>query len=107
MSMNNASKEFDEQSGYSVRPVEDRDMAEQQPDSLDEQDDRPQVECTDLDSSENVELPFIDDEAASEDDLDDDETTLAEEKSPERPDNTAKKKGEFVFLYKKELFPVN
>lgn len=36
-------------------------------------DDRPQVECMDLDSTENVQLPFIDDDAAPEDDLDDDE----------------------------------
>ena len=97
VSMNDASKEFDEQPGYSLRPAENRDMDEQQPDSLEEQDDRPQVECTDLDSSEAVELPFINDEVVPEDDLDDDETTLAEEKSPERPDNTAKKKSEFVF----------
>ena len=99
VSMNDASKEFDEQPGYSLRPVENQGMNEQQLYSLEEQDDRPQVECTDLDSSETVELPFITDEAVPEDDLDDNETTLAEKKSPERPDNTAKKKSEFVFQY--------
>ena len=101
--MNIACQEFDdEQPGYSLRPAEDRDLAEQQPDSLEYQDDRPEVECMDLDSSENVELPFIDDEAVPEDDLDDDddEATQAEEKSPERPDNTAKKKSECVIQYK-------
>lgn len=98
--MNSASKVFDEQPGYSLRPAESRDihMAEQQPDSLEDQDDRPQVECTDLDSSKNIELPFIDDEAVPEDDLDDDETTLAEEtESMEQPENTAKKKSGFIF----------
>ena len=45
--MNSASKEFAEQPGYSMRPAEDRGITEQQPDSLEEQDDRPQVECTD------------------------------------------------------------
>ena len=94
--MNDESKEFDEQPGYSLKPAENRDMDEQQPDSLEEQDDRPQVECTDLELSAPVELPFINDEVVPEDDLDDDEPILAEEKTPERPENTAKKKSEFV-----------
>ena len=80
-------------------------MDEQQPDSLEDQDDRPQVECTDLESSETVELPFINDEVVPEDELDDDEMDLSEEKSPVRPDNTAKKNGKFVFsIYYKERF---
>ena len=99
--VNSVSKGIVEQPGYSLRPAEDRDLAEQQPDSLEEQNDRPEVECADLDSSENVELPFIDDEVVPEDDLEgNDETTLAEEKTPERPDNTAKKKSESIFQYK-------
>ena len=96
-----ASEEFDEQPGYSLRPAENRDMDEQQPDSLEYQDDRPQVECIDLESSETFELPFINDEAVPEDELADDEITLEEEKSPERPDNTAKKKSEFILQYTK------
>ena len=100
--VNSVSKEIVEQPGYSLRPAEDRDhLAEQQPDSLEEQDDRPEVECMDLDSSENIELAYIDDAPVPEDDLEvNDETTLAEEKTPERPDNTAKKKREFIFQYK-------
>lgn len=102
------SKEFDAQPGYSLRPAEDRELAEQQPDSLEDQDDRPEVECMDLDSSGNVELAFIDDEAVPEDDLeDDDEITQAEEKSPERPDNTAKKKSESIFQYKERFHLVD
>lgn len=105
VNMSTASEEFDEQPGYSLRPAENRDMDEQQPDSLEDQDDRPQVECTDLESSETVELPFINDEVVPEDELDDDEMDLSEEKSPVRPDNTAKKKGKFVFsIYYKERF---
>lgn len=90
--------EFNEQPSYSLRPAENRDlhMAEQ-PESLEEQDDRPWVdpECMDLDSSENVELPCIDDEVVPEEDLDDDEASLAEQSSPEQPENAAKKKSEF------------
>ena len=105
VNMSTASEEFDEQPGYSLRPAENRDMDEQQPDSLEDQDDRPQVECTDLESSETVELPFINDEVVPEDELDDDEMDLSEEKNPVRPDNTAKKKGKFVFsIYYKERF---
>ena len=101
-SINDVNKEFDEQPGYSLRPAESRDLhVAEQPDSLEDQDDRPEVECVDLDSSENVELPFIDDEAVPEDDLDDDDATLAHvaETSMERPENTAKKKSELVFQY--------
>ena len=97
-----ARKEIDEQPGYSLKPAENRDMDEQQPDSLEEQDDRPQVECTDLESSAPVELAFINDEEVPEDDLDDDEPTLAEERTPERPDNTAKKKSEFLLQSMKQ-----
>lgn len=101
VNMSAASEEFDEQPGYSLRPAENRDMDEQQPDSLEDQDDRPQVECTDLESSETVELPFINDEVVPEDELDDDEMNLSEEKSPERPDNTAKKKSKLILQYTK------
>ena len=45
--LNSASKEFAEQPGYSMRPAEDRSIAEQQPDSLEEQAHRAQVKCTD------------------------------------------------------------
>ena len=62
-------------------------MAEQQPDSLEEQDDRPEVECMDLESSMNVDLPFLDDEVVSEDD----EANLTEETTAQQPANTAKK----------------
>ena len=96
VNMSAAREEFDEQPGYSLRPAENRDMDEQQPDSLEDQDDRPQVECIDLESSVTFELTFINDEVVPEDELDDEEITLEEEKGPERPDNTAKKKSEDV-----------
>ena len=101
VNMSTAREEFDEQRGYSLRPAENRDMDEQQPDSLEYQDDRPQVECIDLESSETFELTFINDEVVPEDELDDDEITLEEEKGPERPDNTAKKKSELILQYTK------
>ena len=101
VNMSTASEEFDEQPGYSLRPAENRDMDEQQPDSLEYQDDRPQVECIDLESSETVELPFINDEVVPEDELDDDEKDVEEEKGPEQPDNTAKKKSELILQYTK------
>lgn len=54
-----------------------------------------------MDSSKNIELPFIDDEAVPEDDLDDDETTLTgETESLEQPENTAKMKSGFIFKSK-------
>ena len=79
--METVSKEFDEQPGYSERYVDNRDVdhfVPEQTDSLVDQDNRPEVECKDLDSEDtrrwNVVHPFIHDETVPEDDLGTDET---------------------------------
>lgn len=87
------------QPGYSLRLAANQDLhlAEQQPDSLDEQDDRPVVQCTDLESSVIGEIPFIDDEAVS----DEAPLGLVEDNSAEQAGirSTAKAKSEFVIHY--------
>ena len=96
--MKDASKH--EQPGYSLKSEESQDLTEQHPVSLEDQDDRPYVECADLDSSSAIVLiPFTAGEIVPEDDLDNDETILTEEKTPERPYNTAKKKSEFLLQF--------
>lgn len=100
-SMKYTSKETDEPPNYSLRPAESRGLhAEQQPDSTEEQDDRPWVdpECMDLDSLDNVEVTHIDNVVVPEDDLDDDdeETSLVGRLSPENPESIDKKKSEFL-----------
>lgn len=89
------------QPGYSPRLAEDQDLANQQPDGMEEQDDTPQVDRQSLETAGNVdsEPPFINDEDVYDDD-DDDEAPLPEEKNPEQPDYTGIKKSEFVFQYK-------
>ena len=78
--------------------MEGQDIEERQPDRLEEQNDRPEVECTDLESSETVELPFISNEAVPEDAVDVDDTTLEWRKGAEQPNSTTvEKQSEFIF----------
>ena len=82
ISMKTISKEFDEQLGYALRYPDNRDvdhLIPEQSDSVNgpEQNDSPVVQNTDFDSSWNMPLPFIHDEAIPDDDLGTDEAQCA------------------------------